>query len=169
MDAYQGKDLLLAEKAYKLSVQINDLAYTSGIPSSNVLFWTYGKHEVDWTEEGLNPEEGRLASSLLSIFAAQALVIQLKEFLAPHRDDSSFFEEWSIVRALRNAFAHGPMNPVWKFSDPKEKAGTLFQIAGVLSLDTTNKDGKPVQIMDFGGPIALLRLSEHIRRKVSQS
>lgn len=67
-----------------------------------------------------------------------------------------------IGRLVRNAFAHNPLAPLWKLD--RECRGKVYEVPRVIKLDCRLlKTGEPVRRMDYGGPLALLRLSIFVR------
>ena len=66
----------------------------------------------------------------------------------------------TVVRLIRNTVAHNILEPVWKI-DRKLQNRTIV-IEDVLTFDTTGLNGRLLKRLDFGGPIALFRLSERI-------
>lgn len=67
-----------------------------------------------------------------------------------------------IARLIRNAFAHNPFAPVWKtYAECKNQT---YNVNDVISLKTTGLNGKPVERLDYGGPLALLRLLDFVKQ-----
>ncbi|MEJ0046305.1 MAG: hypothetical protein WDN04_09395 [Rhodospirillales bacterium] len=66
-----------------------------------------------------------------------------------------------VVWMIRNAVAHDLLEPIWKIDDPTLQ-NPKFSIADVIVFDTTGLNGRPIQRMDFSGPIALFKLSEKL-------
>jgi hypothetical protein len=80
-----------------------------------------------------------------------------------HPDDGIRSAAW-IARLLRNAFAHNPFNPVWMlYSECENK---VFEVKDVIRLSTEGLHKKRVVREDYGGPLALLRLSQFIRTRI---
>jgi len=102
----------------------------------------------------------RLAYRLLAMELDSALSCALKgEDRFNH--SSAFVRDTStVVRLVRNTVAHNILEPVWKID--RKLQGRKFIIDGVLSFDTTGLNGRLLKRLDFGGPIALLRLSERV-------
>jgi len=71
-----------------------------------------------------------------------------------------------IVWIIRNAVAHDILEPRWKIDNPALQ-NQRFVIADVLEFDTTGLNGKLVRRVDFGGPLALFRLSEKLLDLIS--
>jgi hypothetical protein len=80
-----------------------------------------------------------------------------------HGDDA-IRSAYQISRLIRNAFAHAPFNPVWSI-DP-DCRDHIFAVRDILSLDTTGLHGQRFDWRHYGGPLALLRLSEFVRMEI---
>ena len=113
--------------------------------------------------EKLNGEEEELAIGLLHHVATYLLANQIASCL--QRSNTNIGDAYIISYLIRNAFAHDPFMPQWKIKD-KDK-NKLFCVSGIIKLDTNNLHGKGVVWHDFGSPLALLRLSEYVRQKLS--
>lgn len=130
-----------------------------------------GNHVFEYKDLFLTPEDEKIASATLEHSTTYIIAIQLDRFLMkylPNRfknSDNELRTAALIVRQLRNAFAHDPFNPIWRFGQP-EAQNVNLKIEGVISLDTRNIEGKRLKRMDYGGPLALLRLSELIRERM---
>jgi hypothetical protein len=66
-----------------------------------------------------------------------------------------------VVWMIRNAVAHNILDPVWKIDDATIQ-NQKFIILDIIEFDTTGLNGKHLKRLDFGGPIALFRLSEQL-------
>jgi len=66
-----------------------------------------------------------------------------------------------VVWMIRNAVAHDILEPVWKIDDATLQ-NKQFPVADVFVFDTTGLNGQLLKRFDFGGPIALFRLSEKL-------
>lgn len=67
-----------------------------------------------------------------------------------------------IARLIRNSFSHNPFYPVWLIDrDAKNK---IFSVKNILQLDTTNLNGKFLDRSHYGGPLALLLLSNFVKK-----
>ena len=71
-----------------------------------------------------------------------------------------------ILRQIRNAFAHDPLNPTWDIRQP-EAMNKILVVKDIIKLDTKEINGKRIQRLHYGGPLAILKLSEFIRMKLS--
>ena len=71
---------------------------------------------------------------------------------------------YQISRLIRNAFAHAPFDPVWSI-DP-DCCDRMFAVRDLIKLDTTGLHGQRFNWRHYGGPLALLRLSEFVRVEI---
>jgi len=165
--------LRTAELAYRLAHAVRIFCSDKGHPPfSYPSVYTYGQHTVDHSEFELSADQEDFASSALLHCATYLMAVQLDTALDTavgtkrfqHRD-VSIQAASCIVRSIRNAFAHDPFNPVWDIRQP-DCQDRVFEIADVIRLDTTGLSGKKVAWQHYGGPLALFRLSQHIRSKL---
>jgi hypothetical protein len=79
-----------------------------------------------------------------------------------------------VVELIRNAFAHDPFNPTWQLTDATRNK--VYDIPGILTLKTDSLHGKRLDEKkdslddkgkDYGGQLALLRLLQDVREKLS--
>ncbi|NET40181.1 MAG: hypothetical protein F6K19_50980, partial [Cyanothece sp. SIO1E1] len=79
-------------------------------------------------------------------------------FNIPEKEIADAFQ---IARLIRNAFAHNPFNPVWEIRNKWKN--TVFNVPDIITLDTSDLDGKIVKRKHYGGPISILRFIEYAR------
>jgi hypothetical protein len=94
---------------------------------------------------------------------ATSTTIQFSEFpkLEYYRSASQ------IVRLIRNAFAHNPFAPVWRI--PRECENQTYNVNNTIALKTSGLNGKPLERLNYGGPLALLCLLEFIKQLAQKS
>ena len=80
-----------------------------------------------------------------------------------HLNDDFRNAAW-IARLIRNAFAHAPFNPSWQFYP--ECRNRVFEVRDTIRLDTAGIEGAFVERRHYGGPLAVLRLSQFVRERV---
>jgi hypothetical protein len=128
----------------------------------------WGSHNLSQSELRLDPDSFALCGTILERLAYRSLAMELDsaltvEFSGQDRFNynDAFVQNTSIVvRLIRNTVAHNLLDPVWKI-DRKFQNRKLV-IDGVLTFDTADLNGRRLQRLDFGGAIALFRLSERV-------
>lgn len=160
-----------AENQFKLAVGLQNLCANA---DSNVLTyartWSFGMHIADHDELSLSPEAEERASGALVHCATYLLAVQLDSVLQEaisnrfnHSNSVISAAAW-IARLIRNAFAHNPLYPVWKID--RKCRNKLIEIPGIIRLDTSGREGNCLKRMDYGGPLALLKLSSYVRQNI---
>jgi hypothetical protein len=138
------------------------------VPPALVVF---GKHSLSAKELEMSADAFALCGTTLERLAYRLLAMELDSALAVKFKGDDRFEHKDnfvrdsacVVRLMRNSVAHNILDPVWKID--RKLRGRKFVIADLLEFDTKGLDGKglngkPLKRLDFGGPIALYRLSE---------
>jgi hypothetical protein len=163
------------ELLYKAQVLFK-MAFAMHTPSPPERFqylgaFSWGKHVADNKELVLNSEEEELAISLLHHVATYLLANQIDTYLGICQKDRftdknpNIRDAACIARLIRNAFAHNPFMPQWQIRMDKCKDRVL-NVSDIIELNTNNLDGKEVSRYDYGGPLALFRLSEYVKQNV---
>jgi hypothetical protein len=172
-----GALLKTAELAYRLAhavrvyCSLNSSKAESGEPHFDYpQAYSYGKHTVSYEEFALTGPQEDFASAALLHSAIYTMAIQMDTALQEcvpdrfnHPDADLQSAAW-IARLIRNAFAHDPFSPIW-LTYP-ECDNRVFEVKGVIRLCTNGLNGKQVAREDYGGPLALLRLSEFVRSRI---
>lgn len=134
--------------------------------------WQYGGHFIDKGELHLSDEERQVAArrvmnSITYLLAAQ-ICEAMKRLKPPARQhpQAEVASAFEMSRLIRNAFAHDPGVPTWSI-DP-DCANKVFEVSGIMRLDTTNLQGQPIAWEDYGGFLAVHRLSQWVRQNVLQ-
>jgi hypothetical protein len=135
-------------------------------PPPDVRVW--GKHSLEPQELNLDADSFARCGTLLERLAYRLLAMELDAALGAalkgedrldHKD--SFIRSAStIVRLIRNTVAHNVLEPRWKID--RKLQNRQLAIDGIMTFDTTGLNGQLLKRHDFGGPIALFRLSERI-------
>lgn len=115
----------------------------------------------------LNPDEEEMASNLMLWSATRLLAVQMNTVL--ERTSPSHFDRpreelrdaTTIVRLVRNAFAHNPFEPTWDM-EPKYR-DRVFEVPGIIRIDIHGKQGTVMVNRHLGGRSALLRLAQWLR------
>lgn len=159
-----------AELQFRLASAVRLASSMNKQPLDLPLEWTHGKHRVRHGEVALRKDQDDFAAWCLQRSATYMMAMAVKDaILAAVKDpksstDSAVRSSYQIARLIRNAFAHHPFDPVWSIdSDCRDK---VFEVPGVISLDTSNLNGARFDWRHYGGPLALFRLSRFVRSKI---
>jgi hypothetical protein len=130
------------------------------------------RHTANGDELQLTREDEFAAASFLEHVATYVLAVQIDTVLEtayPDRfqsTDQIVRSTSAIARLIRNAFAHNPFAPKWIID--RKFLNKEFVVPDVTSLDTTGLNGQYVDRAHYGGPLALLKLSEFVRGKLER-
>jgi hypothetical protein len=134
----------------------------------------WGKHTLAPDDLRLHQHDFEFCGTVLERLAYRLLAMELDAALMNalsgedrfnHKDP--FVQDASrVVRLIRNTVAHNVFEPVWKID--RKLQNRKFEIAGILTFDTTGLNGQLLKRLDFGGPIALFRLSERVAEYLRQ-
>ncbi len=160
--------LIDAEQQYKLAVAVHSACTISkGNVFDYLETFAFGDRTVTKATLHLTPNEEERAASALEHSATYLLAVQVDKVLSEavsdrfkHRDDNIRAASW-IARLIRNAFTHNPLDPVWLIYP--ECDNKSYRVGNIAALDTQSLDGKRLRRMHYGGPLALLKLSEFTR------
>jgi hypothetical protein len=123
-------------------------------------------HTLQREELWLSPEEEEMASNLNLWSATLLLAVQMNVALdnipLDHFDRplEQLRAAQIIVRLVRHAFAHNPLEPTWRV--PEEYRDQIFQVTGIITLDTHGIPGTHVNPWRLG-PSSFLRLAQWLR------
>jgi hypothetical protein len=161
--------LRFAELQFLLAYKVNTITVGS-LDLDQPIVWTYGRRCMSREELTLSLDDATLASAFLHHSATLSLAVHIvsayKQAIGDTRNssDSAKRSAFEIARLIRNAYSHRPADPHWSIDPPcRDKQ---YEVPGILRLDTTGLQGKRFEWRDYGGPIALYRLSEFVRTKV---
>lgn len=166
----QRRLLADAERQFKLALSVRNLCNGSSNAFDYLDAFSFGHHLAEHDELRLTAKEEDRAAAALEHSTTYLMAIQLDTALAlavPQRfkhPDVDIQSACWIARLLRNAFAHNPLNPTWPVY--QECADQTFAVRDIVTLTTTSLNGRRVDWMDYGGPLALLRLCAFVRREV---
>lgn len=156
-----------AELQFRLTLAVRT-ACTLGIQPLKVpVVFTFGKKTVTGADMTLSHDEADEAAAVLEHTTTYALALQvvqaIKDVLGKPRDhaDSSVRAAFEIARLVRNAYAHQPFQPHWSI-DP-DCTNKTFEVPGIARIDTTSLAGQRVRWQDYGGMLAMFRLSQYTR------
>jgi len=130
----------------------------------------FGEHSLSTQDLEISKENFEICGTLLARLAYRLLAMELNSALEKkfgnwrarrtHADDL-IRNSSAVIWMIRNAVAHEILEPVWKIDDPTLQ-NKQFVVADIFTFDTTGLNGNLIKRFDFGGPIALLRLSEKL-------
>ena len=175
--------LELAEQFYKFSLGIKATIDAATALNKKVLeyygVFSYYKHTLEGKELELTREQEGRAAYLLELVATYMMILQLNKVLKDEwgegRLEDKDMEKQAIsqvVRLIRNAFAHDPFVPTWDISPSARNKE--YVIPGVLTFKTHGLHGNRVlwkrdeKGKEYGGQIALLRLLQRARERLSE-
>jgi hypothetical protein len=163
---FHGRLIKNAQILFKLS-----LGFSATTPKLKYLssYASY-RHTANADELELTREEESTGSTLLEHVSTYTLAAQVDTALGdlyPNRfeslDQMLQSAAW-IARLIRNSFAHNPFAPQWKtYAECENKH---FIVGDLISLNTRGLDGKYVHRRHYGGPLALLKLSEFVQERL---
>jgi len=159
--------LFASELQFRLASAVRLATTMKEQPLDLPIQWTYGNHSVKNNEIALREDQAEYASWLLHQSAIFLMATEIKNALAAiiedpiNHKDKKISDAFQIVRFIRNAFAHHPFKPVWSIQ--KEYQGKIFEVPGIIKLDTTDLNEKVFDWRHYGGYLAILRLSHFIR------
>jgi hypothetical protein len=173
IDAPSQRDLLFAaELQFRLSSAVR-LAVTNKIQPLNLpQIWSHGKHTVRYEEIALREDQADFAAHLIQSSATYLMAVAMNNAMESQIKDPENSKDpdiqgaYLISRLIRNAFAHGsgPFYPVWLV--PRNWKNRILKVLDIISLDTTDLNGKPFHWKHYGGPLAILRLSQFVRFEI---
>ena len=155
------------ETLYKFVLGISGTCISDKLKISYYDVFVFGKHSTEKGELKLSKNEEKVASQILEHIATYTMMVQLNKIMEikyPNRlqhSDINIRNASQIIRLIRNAFAHDPLEPVWQITQSCDNQ--IFQVGNIIKLDTTGLNGKKLKRMDYGGPLALLRLLQYVR------
>jgi len=162
--------LKAAELQFRLASAVRLATTTKRQPLDLPLVWTHGKHKVEYDEIALTPEEADYAACSLHRAAIYLMAAQIREAVisavpnAKEHSDQEVQSVYQISRLIRNAFAHHPLYPTWSIDD--DCRDRTVTVGDIIRLDTTSLHNKRLDWRDYGGPLALLRLSQFVRYQI---
>jgi hypothetical protein len=162
--------LRAAELQFRLASAVRLAATFKTQPRDLPVEWSHGKHAVRYGEVALSEHDADCAACYLQRSATFLMAVAMKDAIRVALPDpkthanTDVRSAYQISRLVRNAFAHGPFHPVWSI-DPDCRNQT-FAVREIVMLDTTGLDGQAFDWRHYGGPLAILRLSEFVRREI---
>ncbi len=168
--AQQIQHLRAAELQFRLASAVRLAATFKTQPRDLPIEWTHGKHRVRYDEIALSEDEADCAAWSLHRSATFLMAVAMKDAIrvAVHdpktHSDADVRSAYQISRLIRNAFAHAAFRPVWSI-DP-DCRDRVFAVRDLVTLDTTGLHDQPFDWRHYGGPLAVLRLSQFVRTEI---
>ena len=162
--------LFTAELQFRLASAVRLAVTMDNQPLDLPQEWSHGKHKVSYSEVALRQDQADFAAWSMLRSATFLMAVAMKDAIKAAVPDpkkatnSDVQAAYQISRLIRNAFAHGPFNPVWSI-DP-DCRNRVFKVSGVVSLDTTDLQGVEFNWRHYGGPLAMLRLCRYVRFEI---
>jgi hypothetical protein len=159
--------LVLAEIQFRLASAVRLATSLQEQPLDLPTEWTHGGHTVRYEEVALRPDQAEVAAQLLHQSATFLMATTIRGAIlaavgdAKNHSDVIVRSAYQIARMIRNAFAHDPTHPVWSID--QDCRDQTFEVSNVIRLDTRGINGNALKWADYGGPLAILRLSQFVR------
>ena len=160
-----------AEWQFKLAIAVWATVHSGGYRLNYADAYDDGAHTLTREEMRLTPDEEEMASNLMLWSTARLLAVQMNaalERISPNhfgRPREELRTAITIVRLVRNAFAHNPFEPIWDMEP--EYRDKVFEVPGIIHLDTHGTQGAVMVDRHLGGRSALLRLAQWLRSAYS--
>lgn len=169
------KSLTLAEIQYKYTHALN-IAYSVNESKPKLVYtdiFVWGKYTVHKADLQLNEEQEHQGVMLSSYAAKYLLCVQIDTILSElfgkerfKHTDEDIRAVSSITRLIRNAFTHNPFAPVWLID--RDSMNKIFHVKAIdLKLDTHGKHNRSLERSDYGGPLALLKISSLVKTLIN--
>lgn len=162
--------LFAAELQFRLASAVRLASTMGNQPLDLPMEWSHGKHKVRYEEVALRQDQGDFAACVMQRSATYLMAVAVKDAIRiavndpKNSADPNVKGAYQISRLIRNAFAHSPFAPVWSI-DPDCRS-RRFEVANIISLDTTDLQGAPFDWRHYGGPLALLRMCRFVRFEI---
>lgn len=162
--------LKVAEQQFRLACTVNFLVAVGKQPLDVPLEQTFGRHRTRYQEFALRPDQADYSASALERVATFAMSSALRQAFAECVPDAKAHERpevvfaYQISRLVRNAFGHHVLRPIWSID--RDCQDRKFEVENVVTLDTTGLHGRDVNWRDYGGHLAMWRLSQWVRFNV---
>lgn len=156
-----------AELQFRLVIAVRMACTFGNQPLKVPIAFTYGKQNVSGEEIALSPDDADRASAILEHTTMYTMALQvvqaMKDVLGKPREhpDETVRHAFEIARLVRNAYTHQPFRPVWSI-DP-HCVDKTFSVPRIAEVNTNGLSGQPVKWQDYGGMLALFRLSQYVR------
>lgn len=128
--------------------------------------------KTDYKEFGLRQDQAVYSASALEFVATFVMVSAIRQAFADcvpnarQHESQDVVGAYQIARMTRNAFSHHMLRPMW-FID-EDCRDRKFAVGDVIELDTSGLNGQYLDWRDYGGHLAIWRLSQWVRFSVLQ-
>lgn len=168
--AHHIQYIRLAELQFRLASAVRNATACKSQPLDLPDVWSHGKHTVEYAEIALTQADADVAVWGLHRSATFLMAVAMKDAIVEAVHDpktstnSDVQSAYQISRIIRNAFAHAPFDPVWSIdADCRDK---VFAVQDIITLNTAGLQGQRFDWRHYGGPLALLRLSQFVRAEI---
>jgi hypothetical protein len=161
------ESLRLVELQLQLTISVRLACSLHNQPLMVPDLWIYGQNQLEGCEIQLTPDSADIAATLLEHTVTHVLCIHALEAIKRAIDnvwdhlDKNIVAAHQICRLIRNAYAHNPHMPVWRID--KKSRNKIYEIMGVIQLNTEKLEGQKIKWQHYGGIIALWNLSHWVR------
>ena len=162
--------LFTAELQFRLASAVRIATSRNTQPLDLPTEWSHGRHTVTYEEIAIRPEQADYAACFLQRSATFLMAVAIRNAIRAvvsepkSSTDPNIVATYQIARLIRNSFTHSPFTPIWSIDpDCRHK---IFSILNIISLDTSELDGKIFDWRDYGGPLALFRLCRFVRQHI---
>jgi hypothetical protein len=167
--AHHVQHLRLAELQFRLASAVRLGTTIKTQPLDLPIEWSHGEHSVRGSEIALSVDNADHAAWSLHRSATFLMAVAMKDAILAVIPDpktttnADVRSAYQISRLIRNAFAHGPFDPIWSFDS---NCLEVFSVRNIIKLDTRGINGQRFDWRHYGGPLALLRLSQFVRAEI---
>ena len=164
------KQLFAAELQFRLASAVRLATTMKEQPLDLPVEWVHGKHRVQYNEVALRHDQADYASWHLHQSATFLMATEIKNAIVAvisdpiNHSDKNIANAFQIARFIRNAFTHHPFKPIWSIE--KKYQGKRFVVTDIIELNTANLHDKPFDWRHYGGPLAILKLSNFVRFEI---
>lgn len=157
-----------AELQFRLASAVRLASTLQEQPLTLPVWWSHGKHAVEFEEIALSPIEADRGAFFLHRSATFLMASAIRNAINAKVEDPKNAPEpairaaYQVARMIRNAFSHSPFAPVWSIDANCQNQ--VFEVENVVRFDTTSLDGTAFDWRHYGGPLALFRLSQFVRK-----
>jgi hypothetical protein len=161
--------LFTAELQFRLASAVRLATTLKAQPLDLPQEWTHGQHKVSYEEVALRTDQADYAALFLHRSATFLMAVAMKDAIRAVVHDPKTAAEpvrsaYQVARLVRNAFAHSPFSPTWSIDD--DCRDVVFEVPGVIRLDTHGLHETVFDWRQYGGPLALFRLCRFVRIEI---